>query len=54
LTTHYCFGKTVSLDFDTAVQRATEELAKQGFGVFTAAHRASPAVRLEELVVIAG
>lgn len=35
MTTQYCFGKTVSLDFDTAVRRATEELAKQGFGVLT-------------------
>ena len=35
MTTNYCFGKTVGLDFDAAVQRATEELAKQGFGVLT-------------------
>jgi uncharacterized protein (DUF302 family) len=35
LTTHYCFGKTVGMDFDSAVQRATEELGKQGFGILT-------------------
>jgi uncharacterized protein (DUF302 family) len=34
-TTRYCFGKTVDLPFDTAVQRTTEELAKTGFGVLT-------------------
>ncbi len=32
---HYVFGKLVSLPFDTAVQRITEELAKVGFGVLT-------------------
>jgi len=31
----YVFGKTVSMGFDTAVQRITEELAKVGFGVLT-------------------
>lgn len=31
----YGFGKTVALDFDTAVARVTEELGKQGFGVLT-------------------
>jgi uncharacterized protein (DUF302 family) len=31
----YAFGKTVSLPFDTAVQRITEELAQVGFGVLT-------------------
>ncbi len=35
MTTRYCFGKTVDLGFDTALQRVTEELAKQGFGVLT-------------------
>ena len=29
------FGKTVELDFDTAIQRVTEELAKEGFGILT-------------------
>jgi uncharacterized protein (DUF302 family) len=29
------FGKTVDLDFEVAVERVTEELAKQGFGVLT-------------------
>ena len=32
---HYVFGKRVSLPFDEAVQRITEELAKVGFGVIT-------------------
>ena len=31
----YAFGKTVSLPFDTAVQRITDELAQVGFGVLT-------------------
>lgn len=31
----YGFGKTVAMDFDTARQRVTEELGKQGFGVLT-------------------
>jgi uncharacterized protein (DUF302 family) len=29
------FGKTVNMDFDTALQRVTEELAKVGFGILT-------------------
>lgn len=29
------FGKIVKLDFDTALQRVTEELAKEGFGILT-------------------
>ena len=29
------FGKTVELGFDSAVQKVTEELAKEGFGVLT-------------------
>lgn len=33
--TKYAFGKTVSLGFDQAVSRVTEELAKQGFGVLS-------------------
>ena len=32
---NYAFGKNVDLPFDTAVARATEELAKVGFGVLT-------------------
>ena len=31
----YVFGKTVTLSFDAAVSRITEELAKVGFGVLT-------------------
>ena len=31
----YVFGKTVSMQFDTAILRVTEELAKVGFGVLT-------------------
>lgn len=31
----YVFGKTVTLSFDAAVARITEELAKVGFGVLT-------------------
>lgn len=29
------FGKVVKVDFDTAIQLVTEELAKEGFGVLT-------------------
>jgi uncharacterized protein (DUF302 family) len=32
---NYGFGKTVELDFDTAIQQVTEELAKEGFGILT-------------------
>ena len=32
---NFGFGKIVKLDFDTAVQQVTEELAKEGFGVLT-------------------
>jgi uncharacterized protein (DUF302 family) len=32
---NYVFGKPVSIAFDRAVERITEELAKQGFGVLT-------------------
>ncbi len=31
----YVFGKPVSMGFDAAVQRVTEELSKVGFGVLT-------------------
>jgi uncharacterized protein (DUF302 family) len=31
----YVFGKTVTLSFDDACKRVTEELAKEGFGVLT-------------------
>jgi len=31
----YAFGKTTKLDFDQAIKRVTEELAKEGFGVLT-------------------
>ena len=32
---NFGFGKIVKSDFDTAVQKVTEELAKEGFGVLT-------------------
>lgn len=31
----YTFSKTLDMDFDTAVERVTEELKKEGFGVLT-------------------
>ncbi len=31
----YAFGKRVAMNFDTAVQRITEELSKVGFGILT-------------------
>ncbi len=34
-TTAYAITTTVDLDFDTAVTRVREELAKEGFGVLT-------------------
>jgi uncharacterized protein (DUF302 family) len=35
MTGKYAFGKEVKLSFDDAVTRATEALAKEGFGVLT-------------------
>jgi len=32
---NFGFGKTVELNFDAAMQRVTEELAKEGFGILT-------------------
>ncbi len=31
----YSFGKTVNLGFDAAIERVTQELQKEGFGVLT-------------------
>jgi uncharacterized protein (DUF302 family) len=31
----YAFGKTVAMDFSTAVDKVTQQLAKEGFGVLT-------------------
>jgi uncharacterized protein (DUF302 family) len=35
MTVKYAFGKTVGLEHDEAVARATEALGKEGFGVLT-------------------
>lgn len=35
MTSKYVFGKTVATGFDATLVRATEELAKEGFGVLT-------------------
>ncbi|MBI2751915.1 MAG: DUF302 domain-containing protein [Betaproteobacteria bacterium] len=35
MTRNYVFGKTVEMNFDEASARATEALAKEGFGVLT-------------------
>lgn len=32
---NYGFGKTVGMDFEAAVTKVTQELAKEGFGVLT-------------------
>ena len=32
---NFGFGKKVDLGFDTAIERVTEELAKEGFGILT-------------------
>lgn len=32
---NFGFGKAVELNFDTAIERVTEELAKEGFGILT-------------------
>lgn len=34
-TTSYGYSKEVDYDFDTAVQKTTEELKKEGFGILT-------------------
>ena len=31
----YCFSKNVTLSFDDAITRVTEELKKEGFGILT-------------------
>lgn len=31
----YGFGKTVALGFDAAIEKVTQELAKEGFGILT-------------------
>jgi len=33
MTSTYNFGKTVSYSFDDAIEKVTEELAKEGFGI---------------------
>jgi len=33
MNTDFGFGKSVEYDFDQAIQRVTEELAKEGFGI---------------------
>ncbi len=35
MRTHYGFGKTVASSFDAAVEKVTQELQKEGFGVLT-------------------
>jgi uncharacterized protein (DUF302 family) len=36
MSSKYTFGKEVPLSFDEAVSRATEAVAKEGFGVLAA------------------
>ncbi len=35
MKTRYGFGKTVELDFESALKKVTDELGKEGFGVLT-------------------
>ena len=35
MAARYGFGKTVNLSFDAALERVTQELQKEGFGVVT-------------------
>jgi len=35
MLTNYGFGKRVESDFEVTIERVTEELAKQGFGILT-------------------
>lgn len=35
MAARYGFGKTVDLSFDAALERVTQELQKEGFGVLT-------------------
>lgn len=35
MTTRYGFGKAVEMPFDAAVEKATEELRKEGFGILS-------------------
>jgi uncharacterized protein (DUF302 family) len=35
MTIRYGFGKTVEMSFNAAVERATEELQKEGFGILS-------------------
>jgi len=35
MDTKYGFGKTVALGFDAAIEKVTQELAKEGFGILT-------------------
>lgn len=35
MSSSYAFGKTVQMSYDEAIRRATDALAKEGFGVLT-------------------